>query len=116
MNAEAPGLDRVLARGAWSEVEHFAGAEFGATEGTAPPHWRIDSDGAVTLAGAPQGIVGWPAALPQLGHRHKLRRAHALSALPPEVVAGTRARYVEAFERVTGLSFESYLADPKVVL
>jgi phosphoribosylaminoimidazole-succinocarboxamide synthase len=36
--------------------------------------------------------------------------------LPPEVVAGTRARYVEAFERVTGLSFESYLADPKVVL
>jgi phosphoribosylaminoimidazole-succinocarboxamide synthase len=31
--------------------------------------------------------------------------------LPPEVVAGTRARYVEAFERITGASFERYLRD-----
>ena len=30
-------------------------------------------------------------------------------ALPDEVVAGTRARYVEAFERITGASFERYL-------
>ena len=29
--------------------------------------------------------------------------------LPAEVVAGTRARYVEAFERVTGASFQRYL-------
>jgi phosphoribosylaminoimidazole-succinocarboxamide synthase len=36
--------------------------------------------------------------------------------LPEEVVAGTRARYVEAFERLTGISFEAYLADPEVVL
>jgi phosphoribosylaminoimidazole-succinocarboxamide synthase len=36
--------------------------------------------------------------------------------LPPEVVTGTRARYVEAFERLTGLSFEDYLADPGIVL
>jgi phosphoribosylaminoimidazole-succinocarboxamide synthase len=36
--------------------------------------------------------------------------------LPDEVVAGTRARYVEAFERLTGLSFEDYLADPEAVL
>jgi phosphoribosylaminoimidazole-succinocarboxamide synthase len=35
--------------------------------------------------------------------------------LPDEVVAGTRARYIEAFELLTGLSFESYLADPSVV-
>ncbi len=32
-------------------------------------------------------------------------------ALPAEVVAGTRARYVEAFERITGASFERYLAE-----
>ena len=31
--------------------------------------------------------------------------------LPDEVVAGTRARYVEAFERITGGSFERYLAE-----
>jgi phosphoribosylaminoimidazole-succinocarboxamide synthase len=36
--------------------------------------------------------------------------------LPPAVVAGTRARYVEAFELLTGLAFEQYLADPQVVL
>jgi phosphoribosylaminoimidazole-succinocarboxamide synthase len=31
--------------------------------------------------------------------------------LPPDVVAGTRARYVEAFERITGGSFDRYLAE-----
>jgi phosphoribosylaminoimidazole-succinocarboxamide synthase len=31
--------------------------------------------------------------------------------LPPDVVAGTRARYVEAFERITGASFGRYLRD-----
>ncbi|MEX2623350.1 MAG: phosphoribosylaminoimidazolesuccinocarboxamide synthase [Acidimicrobiia bacterium] len=30
-------------------------------------------------------------------------------ALPAEVVAGTRERYVEAFERITGSSFDHYL-------
>jgi phosphoribosylaminoimidazole-succinocarboxamide synthase len=37
-------------------------------------------------------------------------------ALPDDVVAGTRARYVEAFEQLTGLSFDRYLADPQIVL
>jgi phosphoribosylaminoimidazole-succinocarboxamide synthase len=36
--------------------------------------------------------------------------------LPEDVVAGTRDRYVEAFERITGIPFEEYLADPEVVL
>ena len=36
--------------------------------------------------------------------------------LPDDVVEGTRSRYVEAFERLTGLSFDSYLTDPSVVL
>jgi phosphoribosylaminoimidazole-succinocarboxamide synthase len=36
--------------------------------------------------------------------------------LPESVVAGTRARYVEAFERLTGIPFESYLDRPEVVL
>jgi phosphoribosylaminoimidazole-succinocarboxamide synthase len=35
--------------------------------------------------------------------------------LPDDVVAGTRARYVEAFERLTGIGFDDYLADPTVV-
>jgi phosphoribosylaminoimidazole-succinocarboxamide synthase len=36
--------------------------------------------------------------------------------LPAAVVTGTRGRYVEAFERLTGISFDDYLADPEVVL
>jgi len=32
-------------------------------------------------------------------------------ALPDEVAVGTRARYVEAFERITGASFDRYLAE-----
>jgi phosphoribosylaminoimidazole-succinocarboxamide synthase len=35
--------------------------------------------------------------------------------LPDEVVAGTRARYLEAFEQITGIPFDDYAADPKVV-
>jgi phosphoribosylaminoimidazole-succinocarboxamide synthase len=35
-------------------------------------------------------------------------------ALPGEIVAGTRARYVEAFERITGASFERYLAEDTI--
>ena len=31
--------------------------------------------------------------------------------LPPEVIAGTRARYVEAFERITAASFQRYLRE-----
>ena len=34
--------------------------------------------------------------------------------LPWDVVEGTRARYVEAFERITGASFERYLRDDVV--
>ncbi len=35
--------------------------------------------------------------------------------LPDEVVAGTRSRYVEAFERLTGIAFDNYLGDPEVI-
>jgi len=36
--------------------------------------------------------------------------------LPPDVVVGTRRRYVEAFERLTGIRFDDYLANPSLVL
>jgi phosphoribosylaminoimidazole-succinocarboxamide synthase len=36
--------------------------------------------------------------------------------LPDEVVEGTRTRYVEAFERLTEVAFDEYLADPELVL
>jgi len=36
--------------------------------------------------------------------------------LPDEVVSGTRARYVEAFELLTDIPFDRYLDEPEVVL
>ena len=36
--------------------------------------------------------------------------------LPADVVDGTRARYVEAFELLTEIGFDEYLADPDAVL
>ncbi|HZC29044.1 MAG TPA: phosphoribosylaminoimidazolesuccinocarboxamide synthase [Gaiellaceae bacterium] len=36
--------------------------------------------------------------------------------LPDDVVTGTRARYIEAFERLTDIAFDEYLRDPNVVL
>ena len=36
--------------------------------------------------------------------------------LPDEVVAETRTKYVEAFERLTGISFDDYVTEPEVVL
>ncbi len=36
--------------------------------------------------------------------------------LPEDVVAGTRSRYVEAFERLTSIPFDDYVANPEVVL
>ena len=36
--------------------------------------------------------------------------------LPDDVVEGTRARYLEAFELLTGIGFDAYVADPEVVL
>ena len=43
-------------------------------------------------------------------------KAYPGPELPPNVVAGTRARYVEAFERLTGIAFGDYIARPAVVL
>ena len=36
--------------------------------------------------------------------------------LPHEIVEGTRARYIEAFEKLTGIAFTRYLENPQVVL
>jgi phosphoribosylaminoimidazole-succinocarboxamide synthase len=43
-------------------------------------------------------------------------KAYPGPELPADVVAGTRARYIEAFERLTSLKFSSYLTNPTIVL
>ena len=82
VNAEAPALGRVLARGVWSPVERFAGAQF-AGSGADPAHvpdWLIGEDGAVTNRGDAPGVVRWPAARPQLGRHNRLNALAAVAA------------------------------------
>jgi phosphoribosylaminoimidazole-succinocarboxamide synthase len=43
-------------------------------------------------------------------------KSHPGPELPEQVVAATRARYVEAFERLTEIPFADYVANPEVVL
>jgi UDP-N-acetylmuramate: L-alanyl-gamma-D-glutamyl-meso-diaminopimelate ligase len=79
VNAEEPALARVLARGAWSEIERFAGADF-AVPGATIPEWWIDDDGTVFLHGASQGRVRWPEGRPQLGRHNRMNALAALAA------------------------------------
>ena len=94
----------------------------------------VDADGRVTLADealTPDSSRFWPRdgyrpGGPQQSFDKQFVRDWCLATgwdrtypgpeLPPDVVAGTRARYVDAFERLTGIEFDRYLADPKVVL
>jgi phosphoribosylaminoimidazole-succinocarboxamide synthase len=43
-------------------------------------------------------------------------KTHPGPELPADVVAGTRARYVEAFEHLTGIAFDRYVEDPQIAL
>jgi phosphoribosylaminoimidazole-succinocarboxamide synthase len=94
----------------------------------------IDRDGALVLgdeALTPDSSRFWPAdeyapGGPQPSYDKQYVRDYCESLgwdktspgpeVPAAVVAGTRARYVEAFELLTGLAFEDYLVDPQVVL
>ena len=94
----------------------------------------IDPDGELVLADeafTPDSSRFWPAdeyeaGKPQPSFDKQFARDYCESIgwdktypgpeLPEEIVAGTRARYVEAFERLTEISFDDYLADPEVVL
>jgi phosphoribosylaminoimidazole-succinocarboxamide synthase len=94
----------------------------------------VDESGALVLADealTPDSSRFWPAdqyrpggAQPSFDKQYVRDYCEALGwdktapgpELPEEVVAGTRARYVEAFERLTGIPFDDYLRDPEVVL
>jgi phosphoribosylaminoimidazole-succinocarboxamide synthase len=94
----------------------------------------VDSDGRLVLADealTPDSSRFWPADAyrpggPQPSFDKQFVRDYCESVgwdktppgpeLPEDVVAGTRARYVEAFERLTGISFDDYMTDPEVVL
>ena len=94
----------------------------------------VDGDGMLVLgdeALTPDSSRFWPAAAyapggPQPSYDKQYVRDYCENLgwdktypgpeVPADVVAGTRARYVEAFELLTGLAFDDYLAAPQVVL
>ena len=94
----------------------------------------VDRDGVVTLgdeALTPDSSRFWPGDTyspggPQPSFDKQYVRDFCLATgwdrtdpgpdVPADVVAGTRGRYIEAFERLTDVAFERYLSDPKVVL
>ncbi len=94
----------------------------------------LDADGSLTLgdeALTPDSSRFWPAdeyepgrGQPSFDKQYVRDYCESLGwdktppgpELPTQVVAGTRERYVEAFERLTGISFDAYVADPNVVL
>jgi len=138
---EAAGLCGVAAyaaaREAALELYRFAAAhaeERGIIVADTKFELGVDQDGVVTLADealTPDSSRFWPmdeyvAGGPQPSFDKQFVRDWCEGAgwdktdpgpeLPSDVVAGTRARYVEAFERLTGIPFERYLDDPRVVL
>jgi phosphoribosylaminoimidazole-succinocarboxamide synthase len=94
----------------------------------------LDPDGALVLADelfTPDSSRFWPADAYRPGgpqpsfDKQPVRdwteatgwdKAYPGPELPGGVVNSTRARYVEAFERLTEISFNDYLANPEVVL
>jgi phosphoribosylaminoimidazole-succinocarboxamide synthase len=94
----------------------------------------LDADGSLVLADeafTPDSSRFWPAdeyepGRPQPSFDKQFVRDYCESLgwdkappgpeLPDDVVTGTRARYVDAFERLTGIDFDDYLARPEVVL
>ncbi len=94
----------------------------------------IDSEGTLVLADeafTPDSSRFWPAddykpgsAQPSFDKQYVRDYCETLGwdkaepgpEVPAEVVAGTRQRYVEAFERLTEIPFDRYLEDPEVVL
>jgi UDP-N-acetylmuramate: L-alanyl-gamma-D-glutamyl-meso-diaminopimelate ligase len=72
VNGGEASLERVLARGCWSEIERFGPA---AVPGTGPD-WTIAVDGSIKLGGAPQGTL----AFGQAGRHNQLNAVAAIAA------------------------------------
>jgi phosphoribosylaminoimidazole-succinocarboxamide synthase len=143
-NIDATAAAALVGAERWAEAEAVARALYGfAAEHAAARgilladtkfELGLDRDGALVLgdeALTPDSSRFWPAETyrpggPQPSYDKQYVRDYCESLgwdktypgpeVPAEVVVGTRARYVEAFELLTGLAFDQYVADPQVVL
>jgi phosphoribosylaminoimidazole-succinocarboxamide synthase len=143
-NIDAAAAAELVGGERWREVERVALELYAFASAHAAAHGilvadtkfelGVDDDGALVLADealTPDSSRFWPAEAyapggPQPSYDKQYVRDYCERLgwdktapgpeVPADVVAGTRARYVEAFELLTGLAFDDYLADPQVVL
>jgi phosphoribosylaminoimidazole-succinocarboxamide synthase len=130
------GTDRLAEVEAISLALYRFGAEHAATRGILLADTKfelgVDREGRLVLADeamTPDSSRFWPAdeyapGGPQPSFDKQFVRDYCESLgwdktppgpqLPDHVVTGTRARYVEAFERLTGLAFDEYANDPEL--
>ena len=135
--AELVGEKQLLEIERYSLELYAFGSEYAAERGIILADTKfefgVDRDGAIVLGDevlTPDSSRFWPAAdyapgRAQPSFDKQFVRDYAQSigwdktppapALPEDVVAGTRARYIEAFELLTGVAFDAYLADPGAV-
>ena len=131
------GADRFAEVEAISLALYRFGAEHAATRGILLADTKfelgVDPEGRLVLADeamTPDSSRFWPAdeyapGGPQPSFDKQFVRDYCESLgwdktppgpeLPDHVVTGTRARYVEAFERLTGFAFDEYANDPEIV-
>jgi phosphoribosylaminoimidazole-succinocarboxamide synthase len=130
------GADRFAEVEAISLALYRFGAEHAATRGILLADTKfelgVDPEGRLVLADeamTPDSSRFWPAdeyapGGPQPSFDKQFVRDYCESLgwdktppgpeLPDHVVTGTRARYVEAFERLTGLAYDEYANDPEI--
>jgi phosphoribosylaminoimidazole-succinocarboxamide synthase len=143
-NIDAAAASRLVGEERFREVERASialyrfAADYAAERGILIADTKfefgIDADGELVLADealTPDSSRFWPAdeytsGRPQPSFDKQFVRDYCETLgwdktppgpeLPEEIVAGTRRRYVEAFDRLTGLAFDDYLAAPEIVL
>ena len=143
-NIDADGAIELIGRERFEEVERIAlalyrfatayAAERGIIIADTKLEFGLDRDGRLLLADeafTPDSSRFWPAEAyrpgtqpPSFDKQYVRDYCESLGwdktdpgpELPADVVAGTRARYVESFELLTEKRFDDYVADPAIVL
>jgi phosphoribosylaminoimidazole-succinocarboxamide synthase len=135
---ELIGTDRLLEVERISLELYRTAAEYAAARGIIVADTKfelgLDDEGGLVLgdeAVTPDSSRFWPADAyepggPQPSYDKQFVRDYAESLgwdktapgpeLPEDVVTGTRARYLEAFEQITGVAFDDYAANAEAVL
>jgi phosphoribosylaminoimidazole-succinocarboxamide synthase len=135
---ELIGTDRLVEVERISLELYRTAAEYAAARGIIIADTKfelgLDDEGRLVLgdeAVTPDSSRFWPADAyepggPQPSYDKQFVRDYAESLgwnktapgpeLPEDIVTGTRARYLEAFEQITGVPFDDYAANPEAVL